>query len=80
MATTTMLTRRRTREIRTGRRLRLGLVRRPPQVDLPATVATSNQLARLGLVRVGRPAPPLPAGRGERELADLMREILPEES
>lgn len=79
MAMTTMMAMVKAREIRARGRVRLGLARRPPQVDLPVMVATSNDPTRPSLARVPRWVPPRPASRDERELAGLMREILPEE-
>lgn len=79
MATTTMMARVKAREIRARGRVRLGLARRPPRVNLPVMVATSNDPTRVSLARVPRRVPPRPASRDERDLAGLMREILPEE-
>ncbi|MGI9594832.1 MAG: hypothetical protein ACR2QK_01650 [Acidimicrobiales bacterium] len=79
MVTTTMMARVKAREIRAKGRVRLGLARRPPPVSLPVVVATSNDPTRAILARVPRRVPPRPASRDERELASLMREILPED-
>lgn len=79
MASTTMMAQIKAREIRAKSRVRLGLARRPPQVHLSVMVATSNDPTRVSPARVPRRIPPRPASRNERDLAGLMREILPEE-
>lgn len=74
-----MMARVKAREIRVKGRVRLRLARRPPQVELPVVVATLHGPTRISRARVPKRVPPRPATRDERELAGLMREILPEE-
>ncbi|MEL6983743.1 MAG: hypothetical protein AAFO29_15065 [Actinomycetota bacterium] len=60
-------------------RVRFSRGRRLPDIDLPESVATSVRPKRTIVGRLSDPLPPQPLSREERDLADLLREILPDE-
>lgn len=80
MATTLVLARARVNETRMFGRVRFSRGRRLPDVDLPDTVATSVRPKRTFSNRPSEASPPRPLSREERDLSDLLREILPDEA
>lgn len=80
MATTMVLARARANETGLFGRVRFSRGRRLPDVDLPEAVATSVQRKRSIPIRPSGPPPPRPLTREERDLANLLSEILPDDS